>query len=164
MKLRLFWGFLVVSALATVASAQTKMSGTNECGKPEAQHMLEVGDHPGHALAIGQAKCAWTKPWEIEGIQSKAGVSTASDDIHGSRSRTRGYYVDTMANGDKAFFRYEGPMTLKEGAAQSAEIKWTLTGGTGKLKGVKGQGTCAGKGGAEGAFTWECEGEYELAK
>jgi hypothetical protein len=53
---------------------------------------------------------------------------------------------------------------LKEGIFQSAEVTWTITGGTGKLKGLKGKGTSRGKGAADGTSTWEAEGEYELPK
>ena len=40
----------------------------------------------------------------------------------------------------------------------------TLVGGTGKLKGLKGQGTCKGKGASDGSVTWDCEGTFEPAK
>ncbi len=118
----------------------------------------------GHSLAIAQVKCKWSKPWEMAGIQNKEGVSTAYNDVTGNRSRTHGYYVDTMANRDKAFYSYEGPVTLKDGAPQSAEAHWSLIGGTGKLKGIKGKGTCKGKARQDSGLTWECEGEYELPK
>ena len=36
--------------------------------------------------------------------------------------------------------------------------------GTGKLKGLKGQGTYKGKGNADGSITYEVEGEYTLPK
>ena len=41
---------------------------------------------------------------------------------------------------------------------------WTFTGGTGKLKGIKGKGTYKDKGAADGSGTIEVEGEYELPK
>jgi len=164
MRLKTLGVFLVVLAWTTVASAQTKISSTVDCGKPETQQSIEVGDRTGHVLAIARVNCKSTKPWEIAGVQNKDGLSVAADDMRGNSSRTRGYYTDTMANGDKTFFRYEGPVTLKDGAIQSAEIKWTLTGGTGKLKGVKGKGACKGTGMEGGGLSWDCEGEYEMPK
>ncbi len=50
-----------------------------------------------------------------------------------------------MANGDKAFVRFEASATLKDGVPQTAEGKWTYVGGTGKLKGLKGKGTYSAK-------------------
>lgn len=161
MTLRILWASLVVLLGATIAAAQTKISETVVCPKPEHPNAIAVGDQEGHSMALNQVNCTATKPWEIQGVQNKEGVSTATDDVHGSQSHTRGYYVDTMANGDKIFYRYAGSVTLKEGAPAAAEVHWTSTGGTGKFKGVKGKGTCKGTGSGDGGLTWECEGEFQ---
>jgi hypothetical protein len=41
--------------------------------------------------------------------------------------------------------------------------KWQIVGGTAKLKGIKGAGTCNGKGTPDGGLTFECAGDYTLA-
>ena len=38
---------LCAAVCAGLAAAQTKISGTGKCEKPEAQHAVEVGDKPG---------------------------------------------------------------------------------------------------------------------
>ena len=154
----------VILAAATIAGAQVKVSGTSRCGKPDAQHMVEVGDAPNHSFSISQGKCAWTKPFDIDGVQNKEGLDTSFSESTGNRARVRGFFLDTMANGDKGHYRYEATGTLKDGMFQTAEAKWTLAGGTGKLKGAKGKGTCKGKGESDGTVNWECEGELVLAK
>ena len=164
MRIRAILAFLSVLALITAAAAQTKISGTAQCGKPDQQNSIAVGDRPNHSLMISQGKCTWSKPLEIGGVQNKEGVNTAFDEVSGNRSRTRGFYVDTMASGDKAHVSYQGTATLKDGAPQSLEGKWSYTGGTGKLKGLKGQGTYKGKVNADGSVTYEVEGEYTLPK
>ena len=70
----------------------------------------------------------------------------------------------TMTNGDKYYVRSQGSATLKDGVPESGEGKWSYAGGTGKLKGVKGKGTCTGKGAPDGTATVEAESEYELPK
>ena len=164
MRLRTFLAFLIVSALANMAEAQTKISGTSQCAKPDPMHALEVGDRAGHSLTVSQSKCTWTKPMDIAGTQTKEDVVTASDDMRGNRSRSHGYVVGTVANGDKMFVRFEGSASLKDGKPETAEGKWSYTGGTGKLKGIKGQGTYKGKASADGGITYEVEGEYQLPK
>lgn len=161
MKLKIFFVPVLFLALAAVAGAQTKISGTVVCAKPDQLQMLVVGDRPGHSLTISQGKCTWTKPMEIAGLQTKEDRGTVSGDTSGSNSNERGYMVGTMSNGDKFFVRIQGTSTLKEGAIETDEGKWTFTGGTGKLKGIKGGGTFKGKGGPEGT-TEEVEGEYTL--
>ncbi len=140
---------------------QNKISGTLQCGKPEAQHAIEVGDRPGHSLALGQSKCTWTKPLEIAGIQSKGGLSTVFSEVIGNTSRILGYHVTTMANSDNLFVRYQGMANLKDGVAQGEEGRWSFGSGNGKLKGLRGQGTykCVPSG---DGVTCEIEGGYEL--
>ncbi len=163
MKSKTILGIVLVFLLATVAAAQTKVSGTSLCAKPDPQHMIEVGDRPNHALEIGQSKCTWTKPMDIAGTQTKDDVVTEAAEMRGTSSRDHGYVVGTLANGDKMFIRFQGTGTLKDGAPDTAEGNWSFAGATGKLKGIKGKGTYKGKAGPEG-IAYEVEGEYELPK
>ncbi len=163
MKTRMMLAFLIVFSLATVAMGQTKVTGTSLCGKPDPQHMIEVGDRPNHALEISQSKCTWTKPMDIAGTQTKDDVVTEAAEMRGTSSRDHGYVVGTLANGDKTFVHFQGTATLKDGAPDTAEGNWSFAGGTGKLKGIKGKGTYKGKAGPEG-IAYEVEGEYELPK
>jgi ABC-type Na+ efflux pump permease subunit len=164
MRLKTLLSFLVVFALAAVASAQTKISGTLQCGKPDQQHAIEVGDRPNHSFTISQFKCTLTKSLEIAGLQSKEYVDTIFGEVSGNRSRGQAYGVVTMTNGDKYYVRAQDPATLKDGVLESSEGKWSFAGGTGKLKGLKGKGTYKGKGAPDGTSTYEIEGEYELPK
>jgi hypothetical protein len=156
---------VIVFALAAVASPQTKISGTLQCGKADPQYSIQVGDRPNHSFAISQTKCTWTKPFEIAGIQNKEIVGTGSAEIRGNSLRGHYYDVDTMTNGDKAYYREEFSFNLKDDVPQSGDAKWTFVGGTGKLKGIKGKGSCKLTSAApDGSVTWDCEGEYELPK
>ena len=149
-------------ALAANASAQTKISGTVSCAKPDQAHALEVGDRPGHMLIVQQGKCTWSKPMEIADTQTKEDVATMTIDSRGNKSTERGYVVGTTTSGDKFFVRIQATSTLKDGVVETDEGKWTFTGGTGKLKGIKGGGTFKGKAGPDGAVVEEVEGEYQL--
>jgi len=160
MNLKLVFHLLIGLSLASAVGAQTKISGTVRCA-PATQHMFPVGDQPGHAFSIGQSKCTWTEPIEIEGVKSKEGTATSSDEVTGNSSTSRGYFVDTTAAGDTGHYRYDATFTLKDGKPDSGKSTWNLVGGTGKLKGLKAQGTCTGKGDPDGAIVWKCAGEYK---
>jgi hypothetical protein len=165
MRLKIIFTLLIVLALAAVASAQTEVSGTLQCGKPDQQHAVEVGDRPNHSFSISQGKCIWTKPFEIAGTQNKEIVGAEFAEISGNTSHGHGCGVETMANGDKAYWRDEVSLTLKDGVPQSEDEKFTYIRGTGKLKGIKGKGTCKlTSAAADGSATYECAGEYELPK
>jgi hypothetical protein len=159
--------FLVLCALvcfsAAVAAAQTPVSGVCEFDQPDPQHVIPIGDRPNHSFGVDQLKCTWTKPHEIGNGKSKEGVSTETTEISGNTIRAHGIHVTTMESGDKYFVSYTGTGTSKGGVLQSTKGTWSYTGGTGKLKGIKGKGTytCA----ASGDKT-KCDiaGEYQLPK
>ena len=160
---RMLLAIAVVSLTASTAAAQTKISGTLQCGKADPQHIVPVGDRPDHNLGVEQAKCTYTKPMEIEGAKSTEGVSTATADINGNTVRERGFHVATMDSGDKFFAWYLSAGELKDGVLQSNKGTWGFTGGSGKLKGIKGKGTFTCSPSGDGV-TCEVEGEYQLAK
>jgi hypothetical protein len=154
---------LVALGLGLTVQAQTKISGSSQCNKPDPQNSIEVGDKPGHLYVIGKQSCTWTKSMEVAGTTDKSYDSTIFSEVTATKSRDHGYVVDTYANGDKGFVRWQGSATLKEGKAVSQEGTWSFEGGTGKLKGIKGKGTYKCTPAGDGS-TCEVEGEYELPK
>ena len=148
--------------LTSLAVAQTKISGTFTCGKSSIEQLAPAGDRPNHSFGVTQASCTSTKPWSIAGVASKEGVGTDTLEANGDVAKSRGVYVDTMENGDKAIYRVEATVTTTEGKV-SATNKWQLVGGTGKLKGVKGQGTCKASGTTD-SVAYDCDGEYTMPK
>jgi len=160
--LRTLFALLVAFALAASLAAQTKISGTLQCGKADPSYSIPVGDRPGHAFVIEKGTCTWTKPVEIVGTQSKVHEMTNFHDVMGERVRSRAAAVGTLASGDKYFLVAQGSSISKEGVALSFEGTWSYTGGTGKLKGIKGKGTYKGTSNPDGTITHEVEGEYIL--
>ena len=89
-----------------------------------------------------------------------------SAEIEGSKWQSHSAYVGLMDNGDKYFIRFQvaftmTPAQMKAHKFETEEGPFNFTGGTGKLKGIKGKGTY--KGTPEGDFTnYDIEGEYSL--
>ena len=155
---------VIFLALPVLMAAQTKISGTVKCGKPDQMSKLDIGDKPGHAYAISQGKCTWTKPMTIAGIQTKEDLGTNSDEITATSVHSRGYVLGTMSNGDKFTVRTQGTDVLKDGQPQSTSGTWSFASGTGKMKGIKGGGKFTGKPEADGSLVIQVEGEYTLPK
>ncbi len=164
MYLKTMLTLLMTLALCTAGWAQTKISGTMQCAKADPVYTIPVGDRPDHVFTMSKATCTWPKPTEIAGTQPTTSEITTFAEIIGNRARTRGSAVVTMATGDKAFSSAQGTGTVRDGAIHSAESTWAYTGGTGKLKGIKGKGTAKLKLAPDGARTIEVEGEYQLPK
>lgn len=160
MKIRIM-AMLTIAALTFSLAAQTKVSGTIECGKPEKQNSIEVGDRPGHAFNTSQGKCTWTKPLDLGVAQTKETVFTVFIEQTGERMQERGFSYETLSNGDHMNVRTQATTTMKDGNV-SSEGKWNIGAATGKARGLKGGGSFKCKGTQE-KMTCEVEGEYGAA-
>ena len=154
---------LVVLVTSGAAQTPTTLAGKMECGKAEPNYMVPVADTAKHALALSAVKCTWSEG-TIGGERLKNEDDTFVSDATANTSEDRGYGVGSVANGDKYFVHFKGTTTLKDGAPVSAACTWKFTGGTGKLKGIKGKGKCKGAFKPDGKVAWEINGEYQLPK
>jgi hypothetical protein len=153
---------LIVLASAASALAQTKITMSGKCGKPDVQQMVPAADAPDHMMTLTQGKCVPTKAAEFGGSPGKQAAFAEHGELIGQNGRVTGTYVDTLANGEKVYYSYEATSVLQNGALQSMENKWKIVGATARLKGITGQGTCTGKGTSDGGLTFDCIGEYTL--
>ena len=164
MKARvLFAGCLALLAAVSVCG-QTKVSGTLKCDKPEPRYSIEVGDRPGHVMVLEKEACTWAEALAIGSDKAKDAYSVASVDVTASRASGSGTHVSTTEGGDKMFVTYRYAAPLKDGKTGEAHGTWSYTGGTGKLKGIKGGGTFKTTFGEDGTATTVVEGEYTLAQ
>jgi hypothetical protein len=150
-------------ALATTGAAQTStaFAGKITCAKPDQNYAVPIADGPHHALALASIKCTWTEG-TLGGERLKDEQETISSDATGDASNDRGYGVGTVANGDKYFVHFKGESKLTGGQPTSGECTWKFTGGTGKLKDIKGKGTCKGTFRPDGTASWDIKGDYVL--
>ncbi len=155
-------GLLALFA-ANGAQAQMKLSGKLQCAKPDPNYAVPVGDGADHALTLGVQKCTWTGG-DLGGDPLKEETDTVVSDARGSMSHDHGYGVGSAASGDKYFVRFEGTSTVKNHNPVDAKCTWTFTGGTGKLTGLSGKGTCKGTFTADGSSSFDVEGEYTIHK
>jgi hypothetical protein len=152
-----------VCLLSCVGWTQVKSSVTWKCDKPAKQYSIDVGDKPGHAYAIDQITCTPTKG-DIDGAKRKSGMGTEFLYITGDKFSGHGEFIETMENGEKNIYTYEMKGALKNGALQAGSDTWKLTEGAGKLKGAKASGSCKGAGNPDQSATWDCAGDYTMAK
>ena len=153
---------LALAAFAIPANAQTKFTGKAHCAKGDPAYTIDVGDKPGHALAMRKAACTWSDG-AIDGVAVKTGADAATTEVSGTTARDNGFHTATLENGDKFTVRFNGAMTMGKDGSGPFEGKWTFVSGTGKLKGIKGSGTYKGTGNADGSGDVTVEGDYTLA-
>jgi hypothetical protein len=161
-KHKLGLSLVVLVSAAASASAQTKFSMSGKCGKPDLQQSAPAADAPDHVMTLAQGKCVPVKAAEFGGSPSKEAAFAEHGEVTGTSGKVTGTYVDTLANGEKVYYRYHGTSVLQDGKLQSMENRWEIVGGTPGLKGIKGQGTCTGTGTSDGGLSFDCTGEYTL--
>jgi hypothetical protein len=133
-------------------------------------HLMEVGDVPGHQVRLAELISKYpgdapvydgVKVVEVRGV-------LVSDYIDGN-GKASSYNVSTLENGDKIFTRSEVLTHTTVGADGGRRINFTtvatLTGGTGRFKGIR--GTLRGSGATDlktGTSGAQTEGEYWFEK
>jgi hypothetical protein len=151
---------LTLLASGSIAMAQGKIDTKWHCSKAAAEHQLDVGDAPDHIYWIGQGTCDSTS--SSGDLKEKSGAYTEFHDAWKASFKFHGYYNATTDNGDKVYYTYEGSASTD--IAKPAANKWKIVGGTGKNKGIKGSGSCAGKVNADGSADWECTGTSSMGR
>ncbi len=146
-----------LAACTTIAMAQTKLETKWHCDKPSAEQSYDVGDAAGHSYAIVQGACQATSSTSGE----KSGAYTEFQERWKSSFANRGRFTVTMDNGDKTYYTYEGSGKPEQ---KMASNKYKIVNGTGKQKGAKGTGGCAGKLNDDGSSDWDCSGTLSAAK
>jgi hypothetical protein len=160
MNYRVVCACAIVALAVVTASAQTKSTLSGKCNKPDVQQSVPAGDQQGHALTLAQGKC--TAMGDVGGAAGKEGTYSEHGDVTTTRMKNSGVFVETFDSGDKVFYNYQTTGTMKDGAFQAGTNKYRISGGTGKMKGIKGSGTCKLTGASDGGTDYSCEGEYTL--
>jgi hypothetical protein len=154
---------MLAVAFAPNAEAQTKLSAKMTCGKPDQNHTAPVGDTPDHVMMLQTTKCTWSSG-DVGGDKLKNENDTFTSDVSGGVSHDKGYGVGTLASGDKYYVEFKGTTTLKGENPTGSECKWHFNGGTGKLKGLTGKGTCKGTFKSDGTGEFDIEGDYKTGE
>jgi hypothetical protein len=142
-------------------SAQEKRAFSGKCGKSDVVQSIPAGDKDGHTFSLQKGKCE-TTTGDVGSAKPKSGAFAEHDENSGTHMKGWGVYTETFDSGDKIFYAYQTTGTTKDGAFAGGGNKYQMIGGTGKLKGIKGSGSCKLTAGDAGGLDYSCEGEYTL--
>jgi hypothetical protein len=161
MKIRIMTVAGLVCMLASAVGAQTKFTGTVQCAKPDPNYSVDAGDHPGHSFTLVKESCKWTDTL-INGMKITDDTGAATGEMTATKATSAGTRIVTMENGDKFFASVHDSSPVKDGQPTDIEGQFTFTGGTGKMKGIKGHGTYKVTLNADGTATVGVAGEYTM--
>jgi hypothetical protein len=112
-------------------------------------------------FSVAQGKC--TTKGETAGATSKSAEYSEHRDVTATRMKAWGVYIETYDSGDKIIYNYQLAVAVKDGAPGTGKGTYQIISGTGKLKGIKGSGTCMYSPGADASVAYACTGDYTLA-
>lgn len=148
------WSAIVASAGLSLfpisegwAQQKCKQSGKNlaQDTKFTQQHVIDVGDVPGHQVRILEIHRTPSnaKP-NCEGLKVVESWNRGYSDYININGRAWGYSVSVLESGDKIFSQWSGTSQTvlnPDGTKKSTYTGvYTLIGGTGKYRGIRGMG------------------------
>ena len=161
MKFKILCVSALIAFVVSTASAQTSHTFSGKCSKPDVQQSVPAGDKDGHVFTLGQGKCSATG--KIGTASAKDGSFSEHGEATANNSKAWGLYTENYDGGDKVYYSYMTTASLKAGAMTTGSNKYQIIGGTGKMKGIKGSGSCKLTGTADGGLDYSCTGTYTLA-
>lgn len=141
---------------------QKKISGTGKAVTTISQTKMLPGDLPKHEITLSsRIDMQESSNPEFNGQVIIRGMT----DYTAGTGHHWGYREMTHSSGDKLFSAYDGmtKTVLKPNSFPdiSFEGKWWYTGGTGRFKGITGEGTYTGKV-TKAGLKYDWEGEYDI--
>jgi len=137
----LAWGM----AVAYAAHAQQRFKVTTSAAASQSkyvqQHMIDVGDMPGHQVRIYEIHRQGPEA-EFSGIKARESWSRGFSDYTNSTGSTSGYGEWVLEDGSRIFNRYTGTSQTVIGADGKRKGTYhgvtQITGGTGKFANIRG--------------------------
>ena len=74
-------------------SAQTKISGTLNCAKPDPMGSIPTEDASGTVMNLAKVQCTWSKTFEMAGVAVKEGYSVSASEVHSGKTKDHGIHV-----------------------------------------------------------------------
>jgi hypothetical protein len=134
-----------------VAQEKQKLSWSArpENTKYPVQHQLEVPDVPGHVMRMFEIQRTFPEaPPTVEGLEVVEEVARGISDYIAGTGRAWGYSFWRLENGDLMFSEWQNTtqtVVNPDGSRRSTFLgTYSTTGGTGKLRGIKGLGRYSG--------------------
>jgi hypothetical protein len=144
------------------AQEKTKIAGKMTLTQPE-RPPLDVGDTPGHHLALSQEKGTNSSTGEHKFMDGAEVLNLSFHDLTQGNGPHQGYLRHCQA-ADTVFCKWQGEVTTTLSAEKTPvttfQGAWFYTKGTGQLRGIQGRGTYKGEFISQTDYVVDWEGEY----
>lgn len=149
--LSLLGGLILLAPNQSLAQERHKISWSTrpENTKVTFQHTLEIPDVPSHAIRMFELWRTWPEnPPMVTGLKVVEEIARGTADNLAGNGLSRGYSSWRYENGDMSFAEWQNinqAVTNPDGSRKATYTgTYLMTGGTGKLRGLKGVGRYTG--------------------
>jgi hypothetical protein len=129
-------------------------------GNYTVQTVVACQDTPDHVMTLAEVHATQSCSDEMFNNTKHTGWGTT--DLTKGHGHQRGYFINEHPNGDRESGTFEGKISTSNGQVTS-EGTWTYTHGTGKFKGISGNGKFKGRMTSPTQVEMSWEGNYQLA-
>ena len=176
LALSLIAGLMLLAPTQSLAQEKHKLSWSVRAENTQytVQHGLDIADMPGHVMRLFELRRTWPEnPPMVEGFKVVEEVARGTFDGITGNGRAWGYSFWRLENGDLVFAEWQNANQSVVNSDRSRRTDYVgtyvWTGGTGKMRGIKGLGRYSGVGEftAEGKGVrsgYSAEGEYWIEK
>lgn len=154
----LLGGCVIALSVAAIASAETNFTFSGTCSKPDFRQTVAANDMPHHFFAVTRGRCSTND--SIVGETGATGAWADEEEIKGDRTKARGVYTETFADGERMFYSYKQTVNTKNGAFVSGTGEFKTIRGTGKLVTIKAEGKCVFTPAPNDGAHFVCTGSY----
>jgi hypothetical protein len=151
-------GFVIVG---THANAQTRYTWSFSCMPNALMQGISIAQRTSVSATVGLVRCS-SLTGEIAGSAITSWMHSYYIEVQGNQFRTWGVMVQTLADGDEVNFTSQVNGNMVNGVQKSGQMMYQITGGTGKMAGIKGSGTCTITYNAPAPNVASCAGQYTL--
>ncbi|MGB6431817.1 MAG: hypothetical protein WBF06_14625 [Candidatus Acidiferrales bacterium] len=158
--IRLACAVVAFAAVTIPVHAQMKYSWTTHCATTPIFQTVPASEHGGVQIQVALG------PIETCSVTGSMGATPIKEseyanynELVGNQVRIWGVKVMTLATGDKVYAIYGGVRNISQTTYTQT---YQITGGTGKMQGIKGSGVCTSTNAADMSATSSCTGSYTL--
>jgi hypothetical protein len=159
------------SAAGALAQEKQKYSFKVPAGaaKYTQQHVIDVGDVPGHQIRVYELHYSYTREAPAyDGVKVVESWTRATSDYTDGTGHATGYGVAQLQNGDRIFSRLNivTQTTMNPDGSKKTTFSTvaTLTGGTGRFRGIHGTLKTIGNTDFKSISASQTDGEYWIEK
>lgn len=158
MRIKIFFACAAFAFVVAATPAPAQNAWTLTCN-PNNGQVQPIQNGPVQS-SIGISNCSVTG--DIGGVPLKSQLGASYEERSATLYKAWGFIQVTLATGDLVVYEFQTQAPVRNGVIGTGQKPYTITGGSGAMKGITGSGKCAVSYPPTGGSVQACTGTYKL--